>query len=260
MVLQHLWHAIRDTVRRDSSEIPTACYNDCNDAAVEVQSSDKTPSICDSNSKFLVGVGTCQKCIEQNSTTTYNDTILPSFEEFLNYCSQIASDQTQSAQIQSLLSQETAAQSALTGLGYSASRTTTYAVPSLTDVPNWVTGYQTGQPSVAGLENYSNVSTIVPAVVVPVVVVGLTVALGFFFLRRRRNRKVDPVATDSSLPPIDKPQLHSDDFRPELDGAEGPKPYAVRTFDLPPLEMPVQEDVRREDVARELEGNAGRGT
>lgn len=77
--------------------------------------------------------------------------------------------------------------------------------------------------------NQSIVGTIVPAVVVPVGVVGLAVVLSFYFFRRRRRQQSRRSPVDPPMPTLaDKPQLHADDFRPEF---EGTRPHAVRTVD-----------------------------
>ncbi|OQE44199.1 hypothetical protein PENCOP_c002G06109 [Penicillium coprophilum] len=268
MIFQKLDQAIGLVRRDDKKKLPAVCYNDCNDAFQEIQLSGKKPEICDSDSAFMINAGNCQTCIGKNSNETYEDTLLPLFGETLDYCKGITSNENKTANIESLLSQESSLQNQLASLGYSVSRTgTTNSSPATaTDSGSQVTVYRTAeaQPTTESSGNDSNISTIVPAVVVPVVVIGIVVVLGFFFIRRRRNRQKRPAHTHSSPPPIEKAQLHADEFRPELEGTgnvdgsrpelEGTTTQGMRTLGLPPLELPVQKDVRREDVARELEG------
>ncbi|KAJ5177905.1 uncharacterized protein N7500_000604 [Penicillium coprophilum] len=255
MIFPKLDQAIGLVRRIEVKNLPNVCYNDCSDAFREMQLSGKEPEICDSDSAFMTNAGNCQMCIGKNSNETYEDTILPFFGETLDYCKGITSNENKTANIESLLSQESSLQSQLASLGYSVSSTgTTNSSPATTtDSGNQVTVYRTAeaQPAAASSGNDSNISTIVPAVVVPVAVIGMVVVLGFFFVRRRRNRQKRSAHTHSSPPPIEKAQLHADEFRPEL---EGTNTQGMRTLGLPPLELPVQNDVRREDVARELEG------
>ncbi|KAJ5356258.1 hypothetical protein N7517_010867 [Penicillium concentricum] len=268
MIFQKLDQAI-GLFRRDDKRNPQpyAIMTAVDDAVQEVQLSGKKPEICDSDSAFMINAGNCQLCIGKYSNETYEDTILPLFGETLDYCKGITSGENKTARIESLLSQESSLQIQLASLGYSVSstRTTNSSPATTTDSGSQVTVYRTAQaqPTADSSGKDSNISTIVPAVVVPVVVIGIVVVLGFFFVRRRRSRQEGPAPIHSSLPPIEKAQLHADEFRPELNGTgnaddsrpelEGTEPQAMRTLSLPPLELPVQKDVRREDVTGELE-------
>lgn len=187
--------------------------------------------------------------------------MLTKLQTVLTYCDSINSTESNKTKIQSLLSQESALvasaealSASLAYLGVSASDTTaTQSSLSTTSdlktsLVNPTTVYKTGsaQATATSSGSQSNVRTIVPAVVLPVCVVGLAVVLGFFFLRRRRSQqsKPPPADDDNPLPPLeDKPQLHADEFRPEL---EATSLHIVRKVDLPPVEMPVREEVARE--------------
>jgi hypothetical protein len=215
----------------------------------------------------MLSAGDCQACIGRNSNQTYEDTILPLFKETLDYCEDTTTNENKTANIEALLSQESSLQTQLASLGYSPSSTrpANSLSATTTDSGNQVTVYRTAPVQSTGDSSGtdSNISTIVPAVVVPVVVVGIVVVLGFFFVRRRNQQKrLAPI--QSSLPPIEKAQLHADEFRPELDGTNADQSRSeldgtegtrggMRTLGLPPLELPVQKDVRREDVTGELE-------
>ncbi|KAJ5210986.1 hypothetical protein N7491_010801 [Penicillium cf. griseofulvum] len=269
MVFQKLSQAISGLFRRDDTNPPAICYSVCNDVVRAVQVSGKSPEICAVNSSFMLSAGDCQSCIGRNSNRTYEDTILPLFKETLDYCEDIATNENKTSHIEALLSQESSLKTQLASLGYSPSSTrpANSLSATMTDSGNQVTVYRTAhaQTAVDSPGNNSNISTIVPAVVVPVFVVGIIVVLCFFFVRRRNHQKrLAPI--QSSLPPIEKAQLHADEFRPELggteegdqsrselDGTEGTR-RAMRTLGLPPLELPVQKDVKREDVTGELEG------
>ncbi|KAJ5496808.1 hypothetical protein N7463_008795 [Penicillium fimorum] len=271
MISQKLDKAIGLVRRVEISSLPSVCYNDCSDAGRELQVLGRQPELCDSDSSFMIGIGICQSCIEENgSNDTDKAAVLPLFGDMLDYCKEINSTEKKTANIESLLSQASSLQIQLASLGYSVSSTettdsspasvsSTRTIDSLpattTDSGKQVTVYRTGpaQSTAESSGNDSNISTVVPAVVVPVVVIGIIVVLGFFFVRRRRSRQERPDPISSSLPPVEKAQLHADEFRPELDGTEGTKPQGMRTLGLPPLELPAQNDVRREDVTGELE-------
>jgi len=74
--------------RQVSLPLPGACYDDCNNCAVEVQQTGKTPSICRQGSSFLVLYGNCKSCIsnKQTASTAGVSKIEPAFKQYLNYC------------------------------------------------------------------------------------------------------------------------------------------------------------------------------
>ncbi|KAJ5698028.1 hypothetical protein N7462_000033 [Penicillium macrosclerotiorum] len=83
---------VGEKAKKDISDIPGVCYNDCNDAALEAESSGKTPELCDSDSAFSVGLGNCRNCIShyaRSASEIYSQTLLPSFAQFLDYCSEV---------------------------------------------------------------------------------------------------------------------------------------------------------------------------
>jgi uncharacterized protein YneF (UPF0154 family) len=102
-----------------------------------------------------------------------------------------------------------------------------------------------------GSKSSSNATIIVPAVVVPVVAVAIIAVLGFFFVRRRRLRKIKDSNLDTQPPIDDKPQLHADEFRPELEGSDRGVARSEFGQKISPTELPV-----REEVAREMDSKA----
>jgi len=76
--------------KRDISDIPGQCYNDCNEASLMPQSLGKTPELCESDS-FTAELGLCKTCINNNadsdSDDQYSQRMLPTFAQYLNYCS-----------------------------------------------------------------------------------------------------------------------------------------------------------------------------
>lgn len=83
--------------KRDISDIPGQCYNDCNEAALMPQSLGKTPELCESDS-FTAELGLCKTCISNNadsdSDDQYSQRMLPTFAQYLNYCSGLATTST----------------------------------------------------------------------------------------------------------------------------------------------------------------------
>ncbi|KAJ5542069.1 hypothetical protein N7461_008072 [Penicillium sp. DV-2018c] len=85
--------ASRKAKRVDITNIPTVCYNDCNDAAHEPQVLGKTPEICESDSAFMENVGICENCVTNNADDSesgseiYSSEMQPTFAQWLNYCS-----------------------------------------------------------------------------------------------------------------------------------------------------------------------------
>lgn len=77
--------------RRDISDIPGVCYNDCNDAALEQQATGKKPDLCQSDSVYILDIRNCKTCIGHYSSSSSDgfSSLLPSFAQFLNYCSDL---------------------------------------------------------------------------------------------------------------------------------------------------------------------------
>ncbi|KAL1967299.1 hypothetical protein VTN77DRAFT_3345 [Rasamsonia byssochlamydoides] len=72
------------------SRIPGVCYDECNDCMLEVQSSGKTPGLCQNGSAFNTFLSDCHDCIQAHTrgsggSGTISDHI-PDFQQFLSYC------------------------------------------------------------------------------------------------------------------------------------------------------------------------------
>ncbi|OQE18001.1 hypothetical protein PENSTE_c019G03450 [Penicillium steckii] len=83
--------------KRDLLDIPGVCYNDCNDAALEQQATGKKPELCESDSAYLLDLGNCETCITHHadsSSDAFSSSLLPSFAQFLNYCSDLSRTST----------------------------------------------------------------------------------------------------------------------------------------------------------------------
>ncbi|KAH1296603.1 hypothetical protein KXX11_007797 [Aspergillus fumigatus] len=82
------------------STVPGACYDECNDAALEVESTGKTPDICNAGSAFNVSLGQCEKCCNTHKTATsasFEQKVLPNFQQFLNFCEGLEDSATTAA-------------------------------------------------------------------------------------------------------------------------------------------------------------------
>jgi hypothetical protein len=198
---------------------------------LEAEASGKTPALCAASSAFEIDLKDCLRCLAANGGSNSSQfSALPEFIPFVEYCSSVvAADATQVGVLQSLVAQQSAqlaSQDALiTSLEASHSITTTAIKPSGT-----VTVYTISPTSTTSSYPPSPKSKgdiIAPAVVVPVVVLAvIALILVVYFrrrlVRRRKTQKSIPMAASSQK---DKPQLHSDEFRPELEGSKVPTPW-----------------------------------
>lgn len=83
------WSKLLSRQSISASTVPGACYDECNDAALEVESTGKTPDICNAGSAFNISLGHCEKCCSTHKTSTsasFEQKVLPNFQQFLNYC------------------------------------------------------------------------------------------------------------------------------------------------------------------------------
>jgi hypothetical protein len=233
-------------------------------AYAAAQLAGKTPALCKSNSVFMLDLQKCNECVDNYSPTGFNSTLLgqlSEFQQFLDYCNTTLASSSEQSQVQSLLAKESdllasaqslSAQIASLGITTSASATqSSTLLTTKSGSQGVVTVYAaqtgTGSGGGAGSSSHSSAAVIAPAVVVPVVGVAVIVVLGFFFVRRRRLRKVKDISPDNQPPIDDKPQLHSDEFRPELEGSDRAfKTHHELGQSFPPAELPVQEEVARE--------------
>ncbi|KAF4271151.1 hypothetical protein CNMCM8812_000685 [Aspergillus fumigatus] len=82
------------------STVPGACYDECNDAALEVESTGKTPDMCNAGSAFNVSLGQCEKCCNTHKTAAsanFEQKVLPNFQQFLNFCEGLEDSATTAA-------------------------------------------------------------------------------------------------------------------------------------------------------------------
>lgn len=75
--------------RRDSVKIPGKCYSVCNDAMLEAEKG-KTEDLCQRDAAFLTLVRACQTCVSSVDTDVVISSALPSFQQFLFYCSEVS--------------------------------------------------------------------------------------------------------------------------------------------------------------------------
>ncbi|KAJ5193653.1 hypothetical protein N7491_000984 [Penicillium cf. griseofulvum] len=86
------------TKRADITNIPNVCFNDCNVAAREPEMLGKTSELCKSGSTFMENLGICEECITNNresGSDAYSSKMLPTFAQWLNYCSDMVTSTTQ---------------------------------------------------------------------------------------------------------------------------------------------------------------------
>lgn len=83
-------NATRFKGRQAQITVPQPCYTWCNNALLEVQTSGKTPRVCQPNSAYLLSVQSCRACIDTHRLEDVTgDTFLeiaPQFQQFVDYC------------------------------------------------------------------------------------------------------------------------------------------------------------------------------
>jgi hypothetical protein len=66
--------------------IPGKCYDPCNDAMLEAESTGKTTDLCSTDAAFITLVRACQSCVASFDLPRNSATVLPQFQQFLFYC------------------------------------------------------------------------------------------------------------------------------------------------------------------------------
>lgn len=93
-------------------------------------------------------------------------------------------------------------------------------------------------------QSHSNAGVIAPATAVPVIAVAAATSAAILYMRlqrrkRRRTRAATQIAADDVT--YEKPQLHSDDLRPELEPTTIPRPQELPLkpdrIELPAVEL-----------------------
>lgn len=124
-----LWNIFASRrIKRDTSDIPGVCYNDCNDAALEPQEIGKIPELCESDSAFMVELGNCKTCIStyaSSPSTVWSQKLLPSFAQFLDYCSGLTTISTSGSAETTTLSTPTSAGATETSVLFTGGSTAT---------------------------------------------------------------------------------------------------------------------------------------
>ncbi len=75
--------------KRDTSIIPSVCYDMCNDAYLDAQQTGKTPGLCLKTSSFYFYYDACEQCANDNSDQgklTTKAYITNKFSQFIDYC------------------------------------------------------------------------------------------------------------------------------------------------------------------------------
>ncbi|KAL5050839.1 hypothetical protein BDW71DRAFT_203557 [Aspergillus fruticulosus] len=254
-------------------------------AAVEAQSTGKSPALCAADSPFMDKYDQCTLCVERYPTDTTNDTIpapvpdviASSFSEFLEYCESLDNN-TDIIDVNSLLASwsslaitQSAIQETLSSLGYTNFSTTATTMETAADASGLETA-GTATPTATSVngdgevENGNGdettpgsagppVGVIAPAVVVPVVVCLVAAVIAWMFMRRRRKRWEIEKAAATGDGFDGKAQLHADAFRPELDGLGTAKKNVLSVDED---EDGLAELPAREPVGAEMDGQGRR--
>lgn len=256
------------SIIRPTQSIPSHLPSPKTDeAAIEPQTLGKTPELCASNSTFQVALANCEECVAgSNQTSNVGQQLNPTFAQWLNFCA-TQNDDSPAATLETLLSSKSSIAAAESSIDAriaslqgnssiaSTSATTTLSgdATSATQPPNQITVYATSSNTIPPSSDSPRVSVIVPAVVVPVVVVIVAVVVGAVFLRRRRRSKrahIGSVVVAAEDEYKGKPELHADEFRPELEDNRTVELDTVKPTQREAAELPAREVVGSEMDAK----------
>lgn len=257
------------SIIRPTQSIPSHLPSPKTDgAATKAQSTGKTPELCASNSTFQVALANCQDCVsaDSNQTSSADQQLSPTFAQWLNFCA-TENDDSPAASLESLLSSKSSIAAAESSIDAriaslqgnnsiaSTSATTTLSgdATSATQPPNQITVYATSSSTNPPSGDSPRVSVIVPAVVAPVVVVIVAAVVGAVYLRRRRRSKraqMGSAVVAAEEECKGKPELHADEFRPELEDNRTVELDVVKPTQREAAELPAREVVGSEMDAK----------
>ncbi|CAG8034299.1 unnamed protein product [Penicillium salamii] len=91
----------RKAKRVDITKLPPICWDDCGDAAREPMENGKTAELCKSDSVFKQNLENCENCVTNNGDSdsgseAYSSRLLPTFAQWLNFCSDMPTSTTTS--------------------------------------------------------------------------------------------------------------------------------------------------------------------
>lgn len=152
------WSKLLSRQSIGASTVPGACYDECNDAALEVESTGKTPDICNAGSAFNISLGNCEKCCSTHKTATsasFEQKVLPNFQQFLNYCEGLEEPSAITAAADSVSSTTTSCQPTTSG----TTSTQKAGSTSQTDLPTPSTTPDTTSKATNGRNESSTAAT-----------------------------------------------------------------------------------------------------
>ncbi|KAJ8122150.1 hypothetical protein O1611_g9915 [Lasiodiplodia mahajangana] len=77
--------------------VPALCYDTCNNANIEAQAVGKTPELCAADSGFWSYYNDCVDCVKaysNNDTAATQDSLDPTFGQFIDYCDSMVPETT----------------------------------------------------------------------------------------------------------------------------------------------------------------------
>ncbi|KAL2848414.1 hypothetical protein BJY01DRAFT_246426 [Aspergillus pseudoustus] len=204
--------------------IPAQCFDVCNSAALEAQHENNNATLCAPNSTFLNLLDSCSRCIEQNvaagNGTASPETVAQDFQDWLGFCG--SDNGNIGSPVVAILAGydfSTTATATITG----DAQTNIAATPGGSSSTLTPTGSPTDTATINGDgggdgSGSPDIGVLVPAVVVPGVVVFVLLVGCAFMFRRRKQRIQIPRHGALGDGYETKAQLHADPFRSELDG------------------------------------------
>ncbi|PLB36075.1 uncharacterized protein BDW47DRAFT_54930 [Aspergillus candidus] len=194
----------------------------------------KNTSLCSADSDFQQLLKKCENCLTGRGNDcpgALPDDFVPSIQHFVNYCNNATGSgsnddlKANALKIESLVKSNACLRSSVDDLRSYRSHSSTGAPPAATSARS--SPLPPAAPSDGSAERLpGNIArTVVPAVVVPVVVLLIGLAILAYMLWRWRQRlqaKQAEVLEESAEAPEfgGKAQLPADPFRPELDGVD----------------------------------------
>ncbi|KAL4946601.1 hypothetical protein BDV06DRAFT_218067 [Aspergillus oleicola] len=243
------------------SIIPEECSEECEDAGnigdEDLKAKNGT-NICAPDSALSIAFQDCEACCQRfcKVHNLTNQFIVPNYGRYLSVCKTDpdASASLLLASLSSVDASQTALQTSLADLGYNSSMptTTTATAPASTMLAAESAGLGTTESASTSKTTSTNsrdLGVLIPAVVVPVVLIPLiSLIAACLVMRRRRRRRLEYEQRAAGPSPFEgKAQLHRESFMPELDSATTTKsPMSPSPREIGIEELPAREPVERE--------------
>ncbi|KAJ5612044.1 hypothetical protein N7510_005238 [Penicillium lagena] len=153
----------RLTKRVNTGYIPSGCYKDCNIVGIIAEETGKQALLCAVGSTFLLDLGYCEECISASATLSasavYSSTLLPTFAQWLNFCSDQTTSTTSSSTSATTTTTEVTTTTTIKQSTTPSTTTTTSTEISTTTTASTETTTTTQNPQTTSSAQTTTVST-----------------------------------------------------------------------------------------------------